>query len=91
MFCSFVKLDYNFILIVHHFLVVKQKMNADVKQDKAGVYRQMPVPTRVCQTCGVAKSLDHFVSMYTEASTTNCDECRKRQREVYRCINTYVC
>ena len=64
-------------------------MNTDVNHDKTSVLRTIPVPTRVCQTCGVAKSLDHFVSMYTEASTTNCDECRKRQREVYRsrCFN----
>lgn len=45
----------------------------------------MNIPTRVCQTCGIAKSLDHFVSMYTEASTSNCDICRQHQREVYRC------
>lgn len=45
----------------------------------------MNIPTRVCQTCGVAKSLDHFVSMYTEASTSNCDICRQHQREAYRC------
>lgn len=42
------------------------------------------IPVRVCQTCGIAKSLDHFVSMYTEASTSNCDLCRQKQREVYR-------
>ena len=43
-------------------------------------------PVRICQTCGLAKTLDHFVSMYTEASTTNCDTCRLKQREVYRRI-----
>ena len=42
------------------------------------------IPVRICQTCGIAKSLDHFVSMYTEASTSNCDVCRQKQREVYR-------
>lgn len=47
----------------------------------------MNIPTRVCQTCGVAKSLDHFVSMYTEASTSNCDLCRQHQREAYRCMH----
>ena len=45
----------------------------------------MIIPYRVCKNCGVANSLDHFVSMYTEASTSNCDLCRQHQREAYRC------
>lgn len=61
-------------------------MIASIDQTKTSGFHTIPVPTRVCQTCGIAKSLDHFVSLYTEASTSNCDDCRKRQREVYRCI-----
>ena len=68
----------SFILIIF--------LNMDMSEDASGVQNTRTVPTRVCQTCGEAKSLDHFVSMYTEASTTNCDLCRKKQREVYRCI-----
>lgn len=59
-------------------------MDSSIQQEKTNVSTPITVPTRICQTCGVAKSLDHFVSLYTEASTTNCDACRKKQREVYR-------
>ena len=45
------------------------------------------VPKRICQTCGPSLTLDHFVSLYTESSTANCDVCRQKQREVYRCNN----
>ena len=66
-------------------------MNTIVKTEVMDEVAHPTVPTRICQTCGVSKSLDHFVSMYTEASTSNCDECRKHQREVYRCRRLILC
>lgn len=65
-------------------------MNTIVKTKVMEEVTHPTVPTRICQTCGVSKSLDHFVSMYTEASTSNCDECRKHQREVYRCKMFFI-
>ena len=47
------------------------------------------VPKRICQTCGQSLTLDHFVSLYTESSTANCDVCRQKQREIYRCISRF--
>ena len=47
------------------------------------------VPKRICQTCGQSLTLDHFVSLYTESSTANCDVCRQKQREIYRCIDLF--
>ena len=46
--------------------------------------RKESVPKRMCQTCGLLLTLDHFISLYTESSTANCDLCRKKQREAYR-------
>ena len=43
-----------------------------------------PVPLRICKTCGLEKSLDHFVSLYTDTITNNCDFCRSRQRQQYK-------
>ena len=42
------------------------------------------VPLRICKTCGLEKSLDHFVSLYTDTITNNCDFCRSRQRQQYK-------
>ena len=47
-------------------------------------------PTRLCQTCGLSMTLDHFISLYTESSTANCDFCRKKQREMYKRIYVAV-
>ena len=56
--------------------------------------RKESVPKRMCQTCGLLLTLDHFISLYTESSTANCDLCRKKQREAYRgwkeCIEYHI-
>ena len=53
--------------------------------------RKESVPKRMCQTCGLLLTLDHFISLYTESSTANCDLCRKKQREAYRGLLECIC
>lgn len=40
--------------------------------------------TRICKTCGLEKTVDHFISLYTDMVTHNCDYCRYRQRQQYK-------
>lgn len=54
-------------------------------------FRKETVPKRMCQTCGLLLTLDHFISLYTESSTANCDLCRKKQREAYRGLLECIC
>ena len=45
---------------------------------------QNTLQTRVCKTCGLEKTIDHFISLYTDTTTHNCDYCRCRQRQQYK-------
>lgn len=46
--------------------------------------------TRVCKTCGLEKTVDHFISLYTDMVTHNCDYCRYRQRQQYKGMTLFV-
>ena len=50
----------------------------------SSVQSSFETQTRVCKTCGLEKTLDHFISLYTETTTHNCDYCRCRQRQQYK-------